>query len=291
MTNIIINPALRDCIDPLTTQEFLALERSILREGCRDALVLWGQTLIDGHNRYVICQKHGVPFETRQNDQFSSIEDVMLWMIDNHLARRSVSNFQRGVLALRKKEIISERRKQLSNQEKAAEAEQAIKEPDPVSVETREEIAKVAGLSKPAVAQIEKIRKAATPELVEAVRAGTISINTAATIAALPTEQQVAAVAGGKKELQQAARQLRESRTPRAPKENAAASGSTPAAANAAQQEAAASMGNTNLSTSVAIEQPYLQQELERLRSENLSLRKQISELQQQLANNQSASL
>ncbi|WMW81588.1 hypothetical protein RF679_04720 [Undibacterium cyanobacteriorum] len=300
MTTIIINPALRDYIDPLTTQEFLALERSILREGCRDALVLWGETLIDGHNRYLICQKHGIPFETRQKDQFQNIEEVMLWMIDNHLARRSVSNFQRGVLALRKKEIISERRKQQSNQEKAAEAELALKEPDPVSVETRDEIAKVAGLSKPAVAQIEKIRKAATPELVEAVRAGTISINTAATIAALPSEQQVAAVAGGKKELQQAARQLRESRTPRPPKEvsnasaapTASASGDSDAvAAMTPMQEAAANVSGSNASTSTAVASADVYAELERLRSENLSLRKQISELQQQIADNQGTSL
>lgn len=270
--NIIINPELRDYIDPLTTQEFLALERSLLKEGCRDALVLWGETLIDGHNRYTICQKHGIPFQTKQNDQFSSIEDVMLWMIDNHLARRSVSNFQRGVLALRKKEIITERRKQQSKQEKVAEAEMAVKAPDPVSVETRDEIAKVAGLSKPAVAQIEKIRKAATPELVEAVRAGTISINTAATIAALPSEQQVAAVAGGKKELQQAARQLRESRTPRAPKESSAEQGVTIGA-------------QTEANTSISISTPTATElsELERLRAENIALKQQIAQLQAQL--------
>lgn len=274
--NITINPELRDYIDPLTTQEFLALERSLLKEGCRDALVLWGETLIDGHNRYTICQKHGIPFQTKQNDQFGSIEDVMLWMIDNHLARRSVSNFQRGVLALRKKEIITERRKQQSKQEKVAEAELAVKEPDPVSVETRDEIAKVSGLSKPAVAQIEKIRKAATPELVEAVRAGTISINTAATIAALPSEQQVAAVAGGKKELQQAARQLRESRTPRAPKENLAE-----------QKSSVGEQAETPSSANIANAPSHLQadmSELEQLRAENLALKQQIAELQAQLS-------
>lgn len=272
--NIIINPQLRDYIDPLTTQEFLALERSLLKEGCRDALVLWGETLIDGHNRYTICQKHGIPFQTKQNDQFGSIEDVMLWMIDNHLARRSVSNFQRGVLALRKKEIITERRKQQSKQEKVAEAELAVKEPDPVSVETRDEIAKVAGLSKPAVAQIEKIRKAATPELVDAVRAGTISINTAATIATLPSEQQVAAVAGGKKELQQAARQLRESRTPRVPKENHAE--------QTVQADTSASFNNTSLNATSSLQADM--SELERLRAENIALKQQIVELQARLS-------
>ena len=93
-------------IDPLTPDEHDALERSILAEGCRDALVLWGNILVDGHNRYGICQKHGLPFHTVQNTQFESMEDVHLWMIDQHLGRRSVSDFQRGVLALRKREII-----------------------------------------------------------------------------------------------------------------------------------------------------------------------------------------
>lgn len=270
--NITIHPQLRDYIDPLTQHEYLALERSLLKEGCRDALVLWEETLIDGHNRYAICQKHGIPFQTKQNDQFNSIEDVMLWMIDNHLARRSVSSFQRGVLALRKKDIINTRRKDKSSQEKAQEAELALKDPDPVPVETREEIAKVAGLSKPAVAQIEKIRKAATPELVEAVRAGTISINTAATIAALPEEQQVAAVAGGKKELQETARQLRQTRNPRAVK--------------VVETDGNESLTAAPIASSAVVQindQANLQAELEALRAENSRLKARIAELTAQL--------
>lgn len=274
--NITINPQLRDYIDPLTQHEYLALERSLLKEGCRDALVLWEETLIDGHNRYAICQKHGIPFQTKQNDQFKSIEDVMLWMIDNHLARRSVSSFQRGVLALRKKDIINTRRKDKSSQEKAQEAELALKDPDPVPVETREEIAKVAGLSKPAVAQIEKIRKAATPELVEAVRAGTISINTAATIAALPEEQQVAAVAGGKKELQETARQLRQTRNPRAVKVVETDDDKSLTAAPIASSADVPINDQANL-------QAELEAELQALRAENTRLKARIAELTAQL--------
>ena len=108
--NIVVNEELKAYIDPLTPEEHDALERSILAEGCRDALVLWGDVLVDGHNRYGICQKHGLPFQTVQNTRFQSMEDVHLWMIDQHLGRRSVSDFQRGVLALRKREIVAERR-------------------------------------------------------------------------------------------------------------------------------------------------------------------------------------
>mgnify|MGYP003353912439 CR=1 FL=1 len=45
--------------------------------------------------------------------------------------------------------------------------------------------------------RIEKIQKQAVPELVAAVKAGTISINAAAAVASLPGEEQAAAVAAG----------------------------------------------------------------------------------------------
>jgi len=59
---------------------------------------------------------------------------------------------------------------------------------------------------------IEKIQKQAAPELVAAVKAGTISINAAAAVASLPAEEQIAAAAAGKDELKLAAKRVRESR-------------------------------------------------------------------------------
>lgn len=216
--NIRINDELRAYIDPLTANEYAALERSLLAEGCRDALILWNDVLIDGHNRYAICKKHGIEFKTVQNNSFATIEDVMLWMIDNHLARRSVSDFQRGMLALRKKSILSERTKAQQESGAASGTEAAPAEaPAQPPLATREDLAKVAGISSNAISRIEKIQKTAAPELVEAVRAGTISLNAAAAVASLPSAEQVAAVVGGKKELQQVAKQVRESKSPARP--------------------------------------------------------------------------
>jgi hypothetical protein len=231
--NITINEELRSFIDPLSANEHAALERSLLAEGCRDALVLWGEVLIDGHNRYQICRQHGIEFRTVQNTSFDSLDDVMLWVIDNHLARRSVSDYQRGVLALRKKDIVTARQAQRAanapntdaNSDAAsnsdAGADQA-KAPEGPPWNTREDVAKAARVSSNTIGQIERIQKAATPQLVEAVRAGTISINAAANVASLPEAAQIAAVAGGRKELQQAARQVREQKAAaRPPKEPA----------------------------------------------------------------------
>ena len=209
--NITVNEELKAYIDPLTAEEHDALERSILAEGCRDALVLWGDVLVDGHNRYGICQKHGLPFQTVQHSQFRSMADVHLWMIDQHLGRRSVSDFQRGVLALRKREILEQRRaadRRAPDAEETAESDPVATSPNPLK--SRSDIAKAARLSSSQVVQIEKIQKQATPELVAAVKAGTISINAAAAVASLPTEEQKTAALGGKDELKQAAKRVRD---------------------------------------------------------------------------------
>lgn len=216
MNTITINEELRSLIDPLADIEYAALERSLRQEGCRDALVLWNDILIDGHNRYAICRKLDIPFKTVQNTSFSSIEDVQLWVIENNLARRSVSDFQRGVLALRKKDIVAARSAQRAGEPDKAEdiGDDAAGPP----WNTREDVAKAARVSSNTISQIERIQRAATPQLVEAVRTGTISINAAANVASLPEEQQRAAVAGGRKELQQAARQVREQKAAARPK-------------------------------------------------------------------------
>ena len=260
--NIVVNEELKAYIEPLTPDEHDALERSILTEGCRDALVLWGDVLVDGHNRYGICQKHGLPFQTVQNPRFQSMEDVHLWMIDQHLGRRSVSDFQRGVLALRKREIMAERKARAATATETAEATPAadvpeaaaaLPAPDPLS--SREAIAKAARLSSSQVVMIEKIRKQAAPEVVAAVKSGTISINAAAAVASLPAEEQVAAAMAGKDELKQAAKRVREAqRKPRA--------------------EPVVSAGEPAPDTVAA-----LQQRIAELTAENAALRQQVAEL------------
>jgi hypothetical protein len=234
--NIVVNEELKAYIDPLTAEEYEALERSLQAEGCRDALVLWGEVLVDGHNRHAICTRHGLPFQTVQNPRFKSIEDVQLWMIDQHLGRRSVSDFQRGVLALRKRQIVAARQARKlaesasqdtqgsdaagvdlppwADEAAATPGAPVLREPllEPVSLGSREALAKAARLSSSQVVMIEKIQKQAAPEVVAAVRSGVISINAAAAVASLPAEEQVAAATAGRDELQQAARRVRESR-------------------------------------------------------------------------------
>jgi hypothetical protein len=272
--NIVVNEELKAYIEPLTADEHEALERSILSEGCRDALVLWGDVLVDGHNRYGICLKHGLPFQTVQNPRFQSLEDVHLWMIDQHLGRRSVSDFQRGVLALRKREIMADRKARAAapaQTEPAAaksetpEAAAALPAPEPLH--SREAIARAARLSSSQVVLIEKIQKQAAPELVAAVKSGTISINAAAAVATLPAQEQVAAVAAGKDELKLAAKRVRELNK-RKPRQESVHDENAAAADASAGTEADADVLQA------------LRARVAELTAENNELRRQVAQLQ-----------
>jgi hypothetical protein len=266
--DIVVNEALKAYIDPLTPEEYASLERSILTEGCRDALVLWGDVLVDGHNRYGICKKHGLPFQTLQSTLFHSLEDVHLWMIDQHLGRRSVSDFQRGVLALRKREILAERQLQSAaatedvgsdvTPEAGAATAAAVA---PGAMKSREDIAKAARLSSSQVVMIEKIQKQAAPEVVAAVKSGAISINAAAAVATLPAEEQVAAATAGKDQLKQAAKRVREAR-------------------RTAREEHASHVAPDGLVDTAESPVVALQQRVAVLEAENADLRRQLAALQ-----------
>jgi hypothetical protein len=265
--DIVVNEELKAYIDPLTPDEYEALERSLLAEGCRDALVLWGDVLVDGHNRYGICQKHGLPFQTVQNTRFQSMEDVHLWMIDQHLGRRSVSDFQRGVLALRKREIVAARRERAKAAPAEAAADAAPEQaaaplPPGESLDSREALARAARLKSNQVVMIEKIQQSAAPEVVAAVKSGELTLSAAAAVASLPAEEQSAAADAG--ELKQAAKRVREAKR-KPPREK------DEAATQESGAEAAASSGEDEVLA--------LRKRVKELEAENAALRKQVLNL------------
>ena len=92
-----INPEFKSLIPPVAPEELAQLESNILSDGCRDPLVTWQGTLIDGHNRYDICQRHGIKFTTVEME-FADKAAAMDWMFANQLGRRNLTTDQRSDL-------------------------------------------------------------------------------------------------------------------------------------------------------------------------------------------------
>ena len=86
MINLKIDPEFQSQIPPLTDDEFKQLEENILKEGkLLSPLIVWNNTLVDGHNRYEIVQEHPeISFSTMPLP-FESREEVLAWICKNQL--------------------------------------------------------------------------------------------------------------------------------------------------------------------------------------------------------------
>ena len=169
---MIIDPEFRELIPSLTAEEYKDLEKSILADGCRDALVLWEDTLVDGHNRHRICSLNNIPFNTISME-FNSRNDAMEWIIRNQFARRNLPPYERTRLMLKLEDSIKARAKENQVRKPEFVSQNSVKQ----KIDTQKELAKLAGVSHDTVAKVKKIEKMATLEQKERLSNGKVSIN------------------------------------------------------------------------------------------------------------------
>ena len=176
--SIFIDEEFQNLIPPLSKEEYTQLEANCVKDGIRDPLVVWPQPdgnniLVDGHNRWNISAQHGgIRFETIPM-QFESREAVKEWIIKNQLGRRNIPPYVRAELALKLKPVIAERAKERQG------TRNDLKDIPQKSAgsETRDELAKAAGVSHDTIHKVEKIQAKAPEETKEALRRGELSIN------------------------------------------------------------------------------------------------------------------
>jgi hypothetical protein len=130
MSRVRVDPEFQSLIPALSLEERAALREKLLSEGCRERLVTWdndpdnpgGETLVDGHHRYELCEDLSISFQTRRM-QFADRDAVKLWMIHNQLGRRNLTDDQRAALAYLRQQVESEQAKRERGQKGAASTE------------------------------------------------------------------------------------------------------------------------------------------------------------------------
>jgi len=87
-----IDAEFRAQIDPLSDEEQKLLEAAILRDGCRDPVVVWREErlLLDGHHRVAICEKHGLDY-AQVEISLPDREAAEDWIDENQLGRRNLT--------------------------------------------------------------------------------------------------------------------------------------------------------------------------------------------------------
>lgn len=131
---------------PLSDDERTGLEASIKAEGCREAIIVWDGTIVDGHNRYEICTRLGIEFQAHEKF-FPNADAVIEWIIKNQFGRRNLSLMDRSRLALRLEGVYQERAKANQATSTGGPHPQLHQKSDKAApVNTLKEIAKVAGV-------------------------------------------------------------------------------------------------------------------------------------------------
>jgi len=144
--DIIIDEEFERYLPPLDKVAYADLEQDIINYGCRVPLTLWNGILIDGHNRYSILTKYGLPFETKSME-FESRDHVLDWIILNQIAQRNLTplqlSFFRGVRYNTNKRII--RNEQGINQHNEVKAQSG---PKPQNLSTAARLAEQYNVSR-----------------------------------------------------------------------------------------------------------------------------------------------
>lgn len=99
MDKLIIDPEFRDKIPPLMEEEFTLLEENILSDGAVfSPLIVWDNTILDGHNRYEIIQKHPELTYAVQKLAFDNRYEAISWICKHQLGRRNLTPQQKKYL-------------------------------------------------------------------------------------------------------------------------------------------------------------------------------------------------
>lgn len=106
-----IDKELRDLLPPQTEEEHKILEQSILKDGCSNPIITWNDYIVDGHNRYSICSEYNIEFEEIKLG-YNTKDEIIMWMLENQLGRRNLSDVQRIIIAEKYRSVIEAQAKE-----------------------------------------------------------------------------------------------------------------------------------------------------------------------------------
>ena len=121
-------------------------------------IAVWGDIIVDGHNRYRIARKYGdIPFSTTQLD-FANRYEAIAWICKNQLGRRNLSDEQKAYLL--GKRYSAEKQIEKQRDENGRFTPLGQNDPTGDSVRTSERIAKEIGKSEKHVRRAEQYAQA-----------------------------------------------------------------------------------------------------------------------------------
>ena len=187
----VVLPEMEQLLPPLSAEQFSSLERDILENGCYNPIIVnEDMVIVDGHNRFRICEKYGIPF-TMLAFSFADLLEAKQWALDTQKGRRNLDKWELGKIALKLKPEIEARAR--ANQ--GSRTDLSVNSPKGYApTDTRKEMALAVGIGEQSMGRIAQLTESAPQTLKKALDSKAVSINRAweimKTVQQMPPETQ-----------------------------------------------------------------------------------------------------
>jgi len=172
-----------------------ALRLDVQEHGVREPVVIYGDRILDGRNRYMAARDLGLDFPVADFDGTDA--EALSYVLSTNLHRRHLTESQRGNVAAK---LANMKRTDTLVQNRSANL------PDGDAPVSQAQAAELLNVSERTVRAARAVQETA-PELVPAVEAGEIAVSLAAKVAELPPEERAAVAAAPEGERRKAARE------------------------------------------------------------------------------------
>lgn len=214
----VVLPEMEQLLPPLSAEQLSALEGDILENGCYAPIIVNEKmVIIDGHNRFRICEKYGLPYKMVVFS-FADLLEAKQWALDTQKSRRNLEKWELGKISLKLKPEIEARAR--ANQsaaggDKTNQGALLTTLSEALSpVNTRKELADVVGIGEVTMGKVIQIDEHAPAAVREALDNKELSINQGYNITRqvreLPEDEQEKAAALAV-EMEKAKKEIRQS--------------------------------------------------------------------------------
>lgn len=170
----VILPEMAELLPPLSAEQLDALETDLVNNGCYSPIIVnEDMTIIDGHNRQALCEKHGLPY-TMAVFSFEDLLEAKQWALDTQKGRRNLEKWELGKIALKLKPEIEAKAR--ANQGTRTDLSATLPESSD-AVDTRKELAEAVGLGERTMGKVMQIDENAPDSIKEALDKKELSIN------------------------------------------------------------------------------------------------------------------
>ena len=178
----------------MTSEELYEMGKDIATNGQIDPIVVYEGKILDGRNRFQACQRAGV--EPRVEEYNGT--DPLAYVISLNLKRRHLTESQKAMIA-----------SELATMERGGDkkSDQCVNSRN--DFVSQPEAAEMFNVSRTTVQEAKKVADMADENVVQAVKAGKVSINAARTLAELPPLEQSRIAALPEAEIKQEVKKVR----------------------------------------------------------------------------------